>query len=158
MQQKNNLHFFIAVASSCVICDVISKNVINGLLELNEKSILIPNILSFEKVYNTGAAFSIMQNHTAVLTLFAIITLLIILIYVFMNLLRLTSQEMIAFGFIFGGAFGNLTDRFFYGHVTDFIQFDFINFPIFNIADIFINIGVFILIINMLLVVKKNEQ
>ena len=55
--------------------------------------------------------------------------------------------EQSGYGFILAGAVGNGIDRFFLGHVIDFLDFRLINFPIFNLADVFINIGIFCLLL-----------
>ena len=125
-------------------------------MQLNEKIVLIPNILSLEKVFNEGAAFSILQNEPELLITIAITTLLLIGWYLLKKHEEISFLVMIALACIAGGAMGNLFDRISYSHVIDFIQLEFLNFPIFNLADIFINIGVIILIINIL--VAKNDK
>ena len=61
-----------------------------------------------------------------------------------------SNLERIGLGFLFGGACGNLLDRFTIGKVTDFLDFTFINFPVFNMADVFIDIGIGLIIISMM--------
>ena len=60
-----------------------------------------------------------------------------------------SNSELVSYGFIMGGAIGNLVDRIFYGYVIDFFDFNLFGYqaPIFNVADIFIVVGVFLLII-----------
>jgi len=67
----------------------------------------------------------------------------------------LNCTERAAIGFLLGGAIGNLIDRFNYGKVTDFLDFAFINFPIFNVADICIDIGIGLLYIALW---QKHKQ
>jgi signal peptidase II len=101
------------------------------------------NILNFTYVENTGAAFSILQGQR----LFLIITtsLLIIGVLIFLLTDRLKSKLMvISLVLITAGGTGNLIDRVFYGFVIDFIDFQVINFAIFNFADICVVTGVFI--------------
>lgn len=70
---------------------------------------------------------------------------------------ELINTERAAIGFLLGGALGNLIDRFSYGRVTDFLDFAFINFPIFNVADICIDIGIGLLYIALWQNHKKEK-
>ena len=60
--------------------------------------------------------------------------------------MRLTEQ--LGYGFILSGALGNGLDRFLFGYVVDFLDFRLINFPVFNLADVFINVGIIFLLIS----------
>ena len=96
-------------------------------------------------VRNYGAAFNILSGSRIFLSLISIIFSLII-IYLILIKKSSTSVELYAYSFILGGAIGNGLDRIFKGFVVDFINLNIINFPVFNIADISINIGfIFIL-------------
>jgi len=153
---KNKNFIFGIIVIACALIDQGSKFIIDNTLALYENLLIIPNVLSFEKVYNTGAAFSILQNNTVFLVLIAILTIISILIFLIIKKNNINSYENIAFGFICAGALGNLIDRICFSYVIDFIRLDFIDFPIFNIADILINIGVIILIVNIF--VQKNDK
>lgn len=153
---KNRLLIFISIFFSTFIVDIFSKFVIDERLYLGQVVNIFPNVFSFEKAYNTGGAFSILQNSTLLLSLISIVTLAVLVYAVCDTKVKLNSFEVCAFAFICGGAAGNLIDRLFLGHVIDFIQLEFIDFPIFNLADIFINIGVIILLFNIIL--GKNAK
>ncbi|MCL2698358.1 MAG: signal peptidase II [Oscillospiraceae bacterium] len=108
---------------------------------VNIISINNTNILNFTYVENTGAAFSVLQGHR----LFLILTtsLLVVGILIFLLTDRLKSRLMItALTLVAAGGTGNLIDRVFYGYVVDFIDFEIINFAIFNFADICVVTGV----------------
>jgi len=135
-----------------MLTDQITKLIIN--LTLKEPIQIFPHLLSFDKVYNSGAAFSILQNNTIFLILITLAILMCIFYFVFDK--DMPKLEIIALGFISGGAIGNLIDRICSSYVIDFIRLDFINFPIFNCADIFINIGVILLLVSLLVV--KNDK
>lgn len=105
--------------------------------------VLIDNILQFKYVQNDGAAFSILSGHPIFLI---IITLAIsLIIYKFMYSYKENIPCDIAFGLIYGGIFGNLIDRVIFQYVRDFISIG--SFPVFNIADSAIVIGVILLLI-----------
>ena len=97
---------------------------------------------------NTGAAFSILSGHNIILIVLTIIISL--LLYHIMYSYKNSILNDISFGLLFGGILGNLLDRVFVGYVRDFISFKFGNyyFPIFNIADTAIVIGIILLLIS----------
>lgn len=105
-------------------------------------------------IENTGAAFSIMQNSTKFLILLSIIALLVIFFYLTRNMTTIKKKEIFFWSFLTSGILCNLYERLFFGYVRDFFDLTCINFPIFNISDIFINIGV-IGIIFLILLSKK---
>lgn len=154
--KNKKVGLFYIILTDIFLLDFFSKWIIDKSLQLNETIRIIPNILSFEKVYNEGAAFSILQNNIELLIIISITTILYILGYFIKKHSEFSYANIVALACIAGGAMGNLFDRITYSHVIDFIQLDFLNFPIFNLADIFINIGVIILIINIL--VAKNDK
>lgn len=105
-------------------------------------------------VENTGAAFSIMQNSTGFLIFLSIAALLAIFYYTVKNLENISIKGILFISLLSAGILGNLIERIFFGFVRDFFELNFINFPIFNISDIFINIGVLGIIV-LILVTKK---
>ena len=142
----------------CVISlllDQISKILIDVILDVNE--VVINNFFSITRVSNTGAAFSILKDSTSFLCVLSVICLFV---------LKTVIKEFpdnkcttLAFGLLFGGIFGNLIDRLFLGSVRDFLSFA--SFPIFNIADSCIVVGVILLIIDLIVGEvheRKNRQ
>lgn len=147
MQNKIKNFLVIALFLILFVIDFISKLLADSLLVFGEKIILIKNIVSLEKVYNTGAAFGIFSNMSLILMLISTLVSLIIIYCLFSEKFKKTILEYISLVFILSGAFGNIFDRIYYKHVIDFISLEFINFPVFNFADICINIGVISLLI-----------
>lgn len=145
MKQKSIVLTVILLFS--IFLDRFSKFLISKEILLNQKVTLIENILSITKIYNTGAAFSLFQSKRLFLTALSFIAGGLILYYLIKNLKNLSYPLITGWGFVLGGTIGNLLDRIHFGYVIDFIQLDFIRFPIFNFADIFINIGVIIILI-----------
>ena len=117
---------------------------------------VINNFFYIDKITNEGAAFSILNGHTIIFIIIAII----MLIYIDRNLLKdvKTKLDIISYSLLIGGIVGNLFDRIFYKEVIDFLSFNIFGymFPVFNLADTFICIGIFIIIIK-LLKGEKNE-
>lgn len=146
----NKQILFSVIAFVCLIIDHLSKLFVDEVLTFGQKVIAIPDILSFEKVYNTGAAFSLFQGNTLFLVVISVITIGLILFYVFRKNALLNLVDVTGLAFLAGGAAGNLADRLAHLYVVDFVKLEFIEFPVFNFADIFINIGVIILLFSIL--------
>ena len=106
--------------------------------------------LPVTKYFNTGAAFGILHGQTLFLTVFAVVVLIVLVIYTIRENRNLTPIQKLGIGMIIGGTAGNLLDRVLYGYVIDFIDLPFIDFPVFNLADTFINIGAAVLLITLL--------
>jgi len=138
-----NLSIFI-ISIIILLIDQISKIIIN--IYLNGTYTIINNFFYLENVKNYGASFSILSDKVNLLILLTVIAIIIIIN--FMYNFKLNKRNSIAFGFLLGGICGNLIDRIFLGYVRDFISFKIFSyyFPIFNIADTFIVIGVILLI------------
>lgn len=110
----------------------------------------------FKIIYieNTGAAFSIMQNSTTFLIIVSILAILGIFYFVTKNVESLYMKDLFFVSILTAGIMGNLYERLFLGYVRDFFDLTFINFPIFNISDVFINIGVLGIIVLIILTKK----
>jgi signal peptidase II len=110
-------------------------------------------------VRNYGAGFSIMQHETAFLTALSIIAI-IILSYMLIKAKKSDTVSIISYILIISGALGNLIDRARLGYVVDFLDFNIFgyDYPVFNIADSFITVGCFILIIMVILETKNAKN
>ena len=140
---------FIFLSIIPIIIDQITKIIVS----INIKElIIIPNILKINYVTNNGAALSILSNHTIFLIIISILALL--LIYNYMKHFILNKRNKLAFILLYGGIISNLFDRIIHGYVIDYIDTIF-NFPIFNLADTFIVIGIILIIIAM---IKKEDN
>ena len=116
------------------------KNAAQLNLSLNQPLPVIPNVLQWTLTYNTGAAFSLFKQNPQLLT--SLTGIIFLGLSIFSLIKKLTLQQSVCIGFILGGALGNLYDRLTLGKVVDFIDVTIINYPIFNVADSFIFIGV----------------
>lgn len=104
---------------------------------------------------NTGAAFGIFQNSNLILTILSIIVSIAIVIY-YQKVHPGEVLSRIALSMQFGGALGNLVDRFRQGHVTDFFSVG--NFPVFNVADACVTVGVGLLVLSIILQERKATR
>lgn len=107
---------------------------------------IIPGLFDFVYVKNTGAAFSILSENTGILSIISIIFCAGVLLYWYKKKPASTLLKL-SLCLLFAGALGNAIDRIFRGFVVDFISTAFMNFPVFNIADIAITFGATLLVI-----------
>lgn len=141
-----------------VLIDQLSKQFIFRLLTAsNEPITVIKNVLSFSLVLNDGVAFGVFSQKPFLILGITSAAILLMLFYLIKNHKNLHKLEISSWCLVLGGAVGNLLDRIFLGYVIDFIKLDFINFPVFNISDIAINIGVISLIILLFKNSPKNR-
>lgn len=140
--------------NASVIISIILVLLDQGIKYFIDKNVLflevIPNIFNIHKVYNYGVAFSFLENKR-----YLVLLISIILIFFLFNLrkdLPKTRKYDILFGVIYGGIFGNLIDRVIHGYVIDYLEvFIFkYGFPIFNLADICITLGILLVVLNMM--------
>lgn len=128
------------IASIVIAIDQVTKHLIRSQLDVGSSISVIPNVLSITHVENFGAAFGMLQGGRAVFIVSAIVmTCLIAGIALFSR--SVSNFEVGALGLILAGALGNMIDRALFGPVTDFIHATFIDFPVFNVADISISVG-----------------
>lgn len=153
-----NKYYVIIIAITVCIIDQILKYLILSKLYFAENISIARNFLSITKVYNTGAAFSLFEESTGLLIAFSLVVTIAIIIYILKKDTKLEPPYLWAWGLILGGTAGNLFDRLIHGYVVDFIKLDFFKFPIFNVADLSINIGAFIVIVYSLVKLRKTVQ
>jgi len=141
-RSRRHLWLFAAIAATAYAVDVVTKVLAVEHLEGEPRIPLVGDLFGLYLTYNSGAAFSFLTGHTEVLSVVAIVATVVVL----WTARRLGSTGWaIALGFLLGGVAGNLTDRllrepgFLRGHVVDFFMLP--NFPVFNVADICINIA-----------------
>ena len=98
-------------------------------------------------IQNTGAAFSILENSKIFLISFSAFAILAMLIYLIKNIQKASTFAIFWASLLIAGVFCNMYERIAYGYVRDFFKLNFIDFPVFNISDIFINISVVAIVI-----------
>lgn len=101
----------------------------------------IPHVVSIVHRRNTGAAFSLLAGRTTLITLVSV-ALMTLLVWLFLRTMRISKEGKLALAVLIGGGIGNLIDRIAFGSVTDYIRLSFIDFPVFNFADILITVSI----------------
>ena len=142
---KKNIYL---IAGIGLLIDQITK--ILAHLYLNDIEI-IKNFFNLTYVENTGAAWGILDNNRIILICVSIIALLIVNKYINTEV-SINKLSIVSYGLVLGGIFGNLLDRIFRGFVIDFLNFNIFgyNFPVFNIADSLIVIGIILMFIEVI--------
>lgn len=150
MNKKNKVIYFIISTIFFIIFDIyFSELILNSIRFTVSQNPILDLIF----VQNTGAAFSILENSKLFLIVFSIIAILMILIYSIRNIEKFSAFAGFWAAMLIAGISCNLYERVSFGYVRDFFKLNFIDFPVFNISDIFINISVIALII----IIIKNK-
>ncbi len=155
--KKIDLYSFVVILIIFAI-DRFSKIYVIDLIQLSGGEIFLNNFLNLTLNWNTGIAFGLLSSDANLL--YHSVSALILLIIIYLIYLMVTSDNLgkIIISFIIGGAVGNLYDRLTYYAVPDFIDFHVKNFHwfTFNMADVFISIGIFAIILKEFLFNKNT--
>lgn len=154
-----NKKLIYTIAMFFMLLDQLIKLIVTTNMEIHQEIKIIPKFFSLYYLKNTGAAFSILGNKTLFLILISIICLIVIKKYI-KKLKRVNNLTIISLGVLTGGIIGNLFDRIFYQSVIDYLSFNIFGygFPVFNLADIGITVGAFLLIIDLIIEEKEKKN
>lgn len=131
----------ILIAVAVVLVDQLSKAWMTALLSDGRSMNAVPGLLDLRLVHNTGAAFSLLRGATPLLGLLSLVVVIAVLVWIWRQQ-RLPIWQGLAVGFLLGGSLGNGLDRWRLGYVVDYLALVPIDFPIFNPADVAINLAV----------------
>ena len=150
----------LAIVAVTIIVDQLTKFLVVKYMTLGQSISVIDNFLYITSHRNEGAAWGILQGK---MIFFYVVTLVVIgLVILWIRKLDIKKEKLlvIALSLILGGALGNFIDRVMYQHVVDFINMYIFgyNFPIFNIADSALCIGVFLMAVDAILDIKRHSQ
>ena len=142
-----------------VILDQVTKFLAIQYLKGNSGFTLIENVLTFRYLENRGMAFGLLQDHILFLVMICIVFFAAI-IYLFIKTPAVVYYKPLLFtaAVVFAGAMGNFIDRVFRGYVVDFIYFSLIDFPTFNVADIYVTCGIITLVFLMFFRYKEEDD
>ena len=140
-----------------LIIDQYSKFIVHSTLYVGDTIPIIANFFNLTYVQNKGVAFGLFQGKIDIVSILALIAIGLILFYFCKNFKKISFLERIAYTMIFSGAVGNMIDRLFRGFVIDMLDFRGIWSFIFNFADVWINIGVILIIIEHLIFNRKKR-
>ena len=159
MLKKNLLSFFLIIIIFCI--DRVSKLlIIQSSSSYGEMNINVTSYLNLNLIWNDGIAFGLLSfDQNLYYNILTIFIFLIILVIIWL-MLNSKGFEQLSFILIIGGSLGNIFDRFYYSAVPDFIDIHFNNYHwfIFNVADIFITLGILFLISIEIFSSKKQKK
>ena len=151
---------YLAVMAVAFLLDRVVKNWAAGpLVDVHGGVLpLIPGVFQFTYAENRGAAFSILQGRTWLLIVLTAVICLVGLYFLFFSRRRLPVFPSIAIALALGGALGNLIDRVRLGYVVDMLDTMFMDFPVFNVADVFVVCGTICALIYYLAFYGKYDE
>lgn len=158
MKKSMSTVIYAVLAIALVALDQVTKILAQSALKGNPNAVIIKNVFELEYLENTGAAFSSFLGKQG----FLIVLTSLVLIGCIIEFLRIPAGKRylglrISFLLLISGAIGNLIDRVRQGYVIDFFYFVPVNFPRFNVADIYVTVSVVLLIVLVLWVYKEEE-
>lgn len=156
----------IAVAVFVFVFDMLTKYLLIGSLipNVGDSASFIEGFINFVHVQNFGASWGIFGGQTWLLIVISLVVTAVLLWFYIKKIKNSNSVKgmqillSVTIGFIVGGCLGNLYDRLAFGYVRDFINFQFMDFPVFNIADSAITIGVVLFIIYFIIGFVKEAK
>lgn len=146
----------ILIAAVVFGCDQLLKYWTVNNIPYGEAREFLPGLLTLRHEHNTGAALSMMNEHTWMLT--AVSAALSIILLVMILRKGFTFREKLCLGMVLGGAVGNGIDRLLHGYVVDMFIFDFFPVFVFNLADAFIDVGAILFAIFYLVRTAKEDK
>ena len=151
MKSKKQITIIYIGAVLIVLMDQVLKILISHQLLVLEEIKIIPQFFSLQYVQNTGAAFGIFENNPIFLAIISLVILVLLTKFLYHEE-NISKFSIVGYSLLVGGLVGNLIDRIVHGFVIDYLSFNIFGygFPVFNLADIGIVVGLGILIIDIL--------
>ena len=140
-----------------IVIDQLVKWWVRSAIPLGQSIPFIPYVMDLAYVQNTGAAFSIFSQHTWILTLISLVGSVFLAVLLWKNFFPGWVGKL-SLSLVLAGAVGNLIDRALMGYVTDMFQTTFIHFAVFNVADICVVVGGFLLVFYVLFLLDKDRE
>ena len=143
MTKTSKISYFLVSIIFFIAFDIYFSNIMMSCVET------MPSNPVFDLIFiqNTGAAFSILENSKIFLISFSAFAILAMIIYLIKHIQKASTFAIFWASLLIAGVFCNMYERIVYGYVRDFFKLNFIDFPVFNISDIFINISVVAIVI-----------
>ena len=124
---------------------------------MSSSPVVVPGVLSFTYVENTGMAFGMGSGMTLFLAIASLVLALVLAFMLVRYREKMHALSKVALSLMIAGALGNVIDRFFLGYVVDFIRFDFVEFAVFNVADICVTMGTIFLFLSLIFLEFQGE-
>ena len=148
--KKNSILYLLIIAAG-ILLDQLSKAIVVAYLKPIRDLPLIEGVFHFTYSENRGAAFGILSNDRWVFMLVSSVMIVGMLAYLFYPKKQMGQLFSVAMAIVVSGGIGNMIDRLILGYVVDFLNFELINFAIFNVADSFVCVGAGIMVLAIIL-------
>ena len=147
---------YMIIAAAAFALDQLLKLWASSNMNLHEIRSLIPGVLQLRLEQNTGAALSILSNHTWILSILSVSAAVLMVFF----LLRrgLSRWEKTAVALVLGGTVGNAIDRVLLGYVVDMLEMEFLPIFVFNLADVFIDVGAVVFVLLYIIRSFREEK
>ena len=132
------------------------KFLVRAAIPLHTSQTFLPGLFDLTYIRNTGAAFSILRSQTWLLTVLSGVAVVVLLVLLLRRAIP-SKLGMLSLSLLLAGAAGNFIDRLAFGYVTDMFQTTFMNFPVFNVADIGVVVGGFFLVLAVLTAKEEGK-
>ena len=143
--------FYTLLAAFVVAADQLTKYLTVANIALGEHVAFLPGVIRFTYLRNTGAAFSSFEGQQWLFALIFVLFTGLLLWEYFKKPLPFSNLERWCIAAIYGGGLGNMIDRLRFGYVVDMIETEFMDFPVFNVADCFITCGCIAMMVSLFL-------
>ena len=147
---------FAVTAAIILVLDIISKYIVSHSMALGSTIDVIPGIFDLTYIQNTGAAWGLFADKQVLLQVFTVLIMAGLTYYAVKHRKKLSMLELLSLGLVLGGGLGNFISRVISGYVVDFLNIQII--PVFNVADIGITVGCFLLVFSTLVAAQKDEE
>ena len=148
---------FAAIVAAWLALDVATKAYFNGFALGSVVGGPYLGLVQFRLVHNTGMAWGLFGDSTFALGVMSAVVCVVLTAFLLANLRRASALEVVGLALVVAGGLGNAIDRFSLGYVVDFIETVFMDFPVFNVADIGVTCGFVIFIVGLFLSMRREE-
>lgn len=153
LKKQSLLPWSLILSVGLIIVDQIVKHWVTSNIPLNGSRTFIPGLLDLDNLHNTGAAWSMLEGRQWFFAVITVIAIIVVAYLMWKN--RRSAWIMTGLSLIMAGAVGNFIDRLSQRYVVDMFALKNVNFPVFNVADACLTVGVFIMLI---VVLKEDDQ
>lgn len=157
MQTRFKSILFLVIVVTWVALDQLAKSLVAG----NELGVVFAGpflgLFDFRLIHNTGGAWGIFEGNPFALGVFSLVVCTALIGYFAWQRDEANIVQTIGIAMIVAGGIGNVIDRFAQGYVVDFIEFAFIDFPVFNVADIGVTCGFVLLFLGLIMTWRSDE-
>jgi len=158
MKASTKTLILVALTVAWIALDQATKAAFAGMQPGDSFGLVLGGLVDLRLVHNTGAAWGIFAGNTVALGAFSLVVVCLLVGYFIWNRKSANLFQVIGTALVVAGGIGNMIDRFAQGYVTDFIAVTFMDFPVFNVADIGVTCGVVLLFIGLILEWRTSDE